>query len=138
MLDELIVFFVLGCMGTFILGALAFLIYLLINIPMSIIYIGGMLGFLLSVGWCIAHWDDFYNLFRTQEKTAPKSISDPIPYGIPVLDKLTYFERKYKISTTVFLTFVCEDVIPLGMNNLDYLEWISLINDLPFLISKRK
>jgi len=123
---------VIGLIGTMVFGTIATLIFLLFKYPPIFLAIIGVIIALYMIGWCIVKWEEFYTFmtFKSSYKVPPP----PIPlYGIPVLDGLQRLERKYNISTTQFMSFVYHKVIPVGMDNLDYLEWVSLVNELSFV-----
>lgn len=125
-MDSIFELFIWGVFGTFCLSILGMLIYLLFKLPL--VFLGIVIGFffIVFVGWCMKHFDDFWNLFVVPQEPPP---SEPT-YGIHVLDRLQYLENKYRINTVQFMSCVYRDVIPYGMDNLDYLEWLALVNEL--------
>ena len=80
--------------------------------------------------------DDFSTLFKNIPATT--QIKSNIFDDVPTLHKLHEFEQKYKMRTLEFMHHVYHNNIPLGMNNLDYLEWLSLVNDLPMIMNDKK
>jgi hypothetical protein len=139
-LADIMELFVLGMFGMLALSVASLIIwgfYLIMQSPLLIACAGGGILFIFMLGWCIKHWDDFFDLFvgnTNLQKVTPNQIS----YGHPTLDKLQQFEEKYYMKTIAFMQFVYNDNIPSGMNNLDYLEWVALVNDLPTISKKKK
>ena len=94
----------------------------------------GILGggtVIYSVGWCINHADDFLELLTRKQSTPADPTGFLKKYKNPILDKLDFLERKYAISTLDFMFYVSREFKPDHMDNLDYIEWLSLVNDLP-------
>jgi hypothetical protein len=129
MLEELIELFFLGVISTGCLAFVCGIIYLAIT--MIKIFMAVSAGFLvvISIGWCTKHYDDFVSLFS--KPVQPDLFKMPrTNYGNQTLDGLSYFEKKYGMTTVQFMAFVYKDLIPHGMNNLDYIEWVAMANAL--------
>lgn len=131
-----------GIIGTLFLLAFAALTGLLINFPKEFcIIIGGVLSLaviVFAIGWCVCNKNNFLALFTKDMLKGKQVVRVRWPsYGHPVLDKLRDFECKYNMSTPEFLSHVRKEFIPLNMNNLDYLEWISLANELPSVLDAK-
>lgn len=92
--------------------------------------VAGIPLFVYSLGWCIYHYQDFKDLLHLKREVLEK-VQPEISFRIPVIGKLEAFEEKYYITTVRFMIYVHDNQIPYGMNNLDYLEWLSLVNELP-------
>ena len=132
-LEDIIMYGILGTLG---LGFVGIVVFFAVQAPVSLaIALGAILGFIgmvFVVGWCIANFNNFREMFKANKiHDAPTAPLRTLYYSVPVLDGLAYFEYKYHISTIHFMNYVYHDTIPDTMNNLDYLEWLSLANELP-------
>lgn len=134
MLSEFIETIIFGILGTGILLVFGTFIFLLIEKFKWFLFALLVLTFVYIVGWLIIHEQDFFDLFTTREEK-PK---EPLPsYGSSILDRLNRLEKKYSISTLKFMSFIKSGIIPFGMDNLDYLEWLSLVNELPLINTEK-
>jgi|SRR5579864_1753751 len=122
--------FIWGVFGTTFIVGIGAAIFTLFKYPLIFLGLVGFFTFVLFVGWCILHYNNFCELFsRRADKNAP------VPsYGNTTLGKLSRLENKYRITTVEFMSFASRDLMPYGMDNLDYLEWVSLVNELPSII----
>lgn len=122
--------FLFGFFGTIVLGAILLIIAVLCIHPIIIVMGIGVGTLIYAVGWCMKHYEDFKALLRTGKFDS--SIPAPIVpyYKIPILDGLDRLEKKYNITTIHFMYFVYTDKIPYNMDNLDYIEWLGLVNEL--------
>jgi hypothetical protein len=125
MIEEVIELFVLGLLGTGCLAFVVLLICMILMFPHYLLYASGGFLFVISVGWCVKHYDDFKALFI--KPIQPDLFKIPkTNYGNKTLDGLSYFEKKYGMTTVQFMGFVYKDLMPHGMNNLDYIEWLAM------------
>jgi hypothetical protein len=130
--EDMLGTFILGVFGVVCLALAGSFIALCYFYPRTIFYAMGTFMFTYAVGWCIAHYEEFRLLLHLYSGAREDKIKLP-SYGVPVLDKMQQLENKYSISTVKFMAFVHDGVIPFKMDNLDYLEWISLVNELPLI-----
>jgi hypothetical protein len=117
-----------GFLATAFLGFVGTILYVLFCHPIILAALVGLLIFLYGVGWLLQNSDHLVSEISSSKELEP--VDNVRQYGVPVLDRLEQFEAQYHLSTVHFMSFVYNDWIPAGMNNLDYLEWISLANDL--------
>jgi hypothetical protein len=125
MLENLIELIFLGLIGTSFIMLIALIVFAFFNYLTYLFY--AFVGFLLviSVGWCVKNLDNFIALFVKPPQ--PDLFQIPKPnYGNDTLDGLAHFEKKYGMTTVQFMAFVYKDLIPHGMNNLDYVEWVAM------------
>lgn len=132
MLEELIELFVLGLLGTGCLAFVGAIVFIALGFPLYLLYICGGFSFIICVGWCLKNYDNFKALFV--EPPQPDLFkTPPTNYGNKTLDGLSYFEKKYGMTTVQFMGFVYKDLIPHNMNNLDYIEWVAMANALGYI-----
>jgi hypothetical protein len=132
--SEIVETLFIGLIGTFFLGAFAGFIYAVIKNPWIVLVTLGFFLVLYSVGWVMKNYDRFMIEFATANKP-------PIPtkaYGVPILDGLDKFEKKYHLTTVQFMNFVYHEWIPAGMNNLDYIEWLAMASQLASITLEKK
>jgi hypothetical protein len=127
--DEIIETFLYGLICTTLLGVVGLFIFGLFQTPVIACSIIGGIFVVYSIGWLFKNYDDIVNEVKETNTVQPNK--DQTVYRIPIVDKIQKLEAKYHISTIEFIVFVHDSYIPFGMDNLDYLEWISLINELP-------
>lgn len=128
--DEVIETFIYGIICTSILAFIGVAIFGLFQSPPICLCIFGGIFLIYSIGWLFKNYDDV--VFEFKKANDLISIEkEQDEYRIPIIDKIQKLEKKYNFSTIEFIVFVHDSYIPFGMDNLDYLEWISLINDLP-------
>ena len=133
--DTIEIFF-LGMLGTILLGIIGFVIYLLFTNLLIVGYIAGCLLFIYVVGWCIKNADNFATLVKSTPKVKAEN-STPGHENV-VLDGLQKLETKYDLTTVKFMGMVMHGFRPYGMDNLDYMEWIALTNELPSIINRER
>jgi len=130
--------FLVGFFGTIILSACVGALvgtYFILREPFILLCVLGGAAFIFSVGWCIEHYDDFKREFFSTDPPKKQELQYR-QYDIPVIDALSKFETKHHLSTIEFMAFVYRNQIPAGVDNLDYLEWISLVNALPSITNE--
>lgn len=128
LIERLIETFIWGLFGTLFITSIGVSIFTLIKYPLYFLAFVGLILLILFVGWCILHYNNFCELFDKRKSQQNKDLPC---YGNSTLDRLDKLEAKYRITTVQFMNFASKDRMPFGMDNLDYLEWISLVNDLP-------
>lgn len=129
---ELFVTFILGVAGITI-GVLIFTIFkhivtFLIVLAFSLATFG--VGVVVKI--IIELLDDVFN-DRHHPDTAKERRYMVV--GIPVIDGLRRLESKYWMSTLTFMTFIYNGQIPHNVDNLDLIEWLGLVNELPHIQS---
>ena len=128
--------FFLGFFGTAALGAAGCLLFGLFQTPTIVLIAVGSVGFIYVVGWCLRNYKNFKDLLHLKREVIEQTQPE-ISYRIPVIGKLEAFEEKYHLSTVRFMVYIHDNNIPYGMNNLDYLEWLSLVNELPSINNRQ-
>lgn len=93
----------------------------------------------LYLGILICDFDRWYNYRNTENQIEEVQADKTVPVSEleEILDRLTYFENNYLLSIKSLYRFLDRDEIPFHMNNLDWLEIVSLLNRLSLTVGKR-
>lgn len=91
------------------------------------------------IGMLICDFDQWYN----REYDSIKKEVEGFPTNLPsteldaILERLHDFEYEYPLTLDRMYSFVLNNEIPYGMDNLDWLEMVSLLNRLSLQVGKR-
>lgn len=131
-------YFLMGVISTFLLllaGTLTF--FAVTQFKSFLIALGVLISIpavLFGVGWLVLNIQDEYKKWKEDDNQKDYPSATPYTIDVPVIDGLRRLEHKYNMDTLTFICFASGNGKLFGkIDNLDYIEWLGLVNELPTL-----